>query len=72
MKHSHQKLKLLYLMKILLDKTDDEHSMTVPEMIEELAKVGITAERRSIYESTELLQKRSKLKICCVCAGYLL
>lgn len=56
MKHSHQKLKLLYLMKILLEKTDDEHSMTVPEMIEELAKLGITAERRSIYDDLEYIK----------------
>ena len=63
MKHSHQKLKLLYLMKILLDKTDDEHSMTVPEMIEELAKLGITAERRSIYDDLEYL-KLYGLDIC--------
>ena len=63
MKHSHQKLKLLYLMKILLDKTDDEHSMTVPEMIEGLAKVGITAERRSIYDDLEYL-KLFGLDIC--------
>ena len=50
-------------MKILLDKTDDEHSMTVPEMIEELAKVGITAERRSIYDDLEYL-KLYGLDIC--------
>ena len=35
MKLSHQKLKLLYLMKILLEKTDEENTLTVPQMIEE-------------------------------------
>lgn len=63
MKHSHQKLKLLYLAKILLDKTDDEHSITVPEMIEELSKFGIKAERRSIYDDIEQL-KLFGLDIC--------
>lgn len=56
MKISHQKLKLLYLMKILLEKTDEEHTLTVPEMISELAKLGISAERRSIYDDIEYLK----------------
>ena len=56
MKLSHQKLKLLYLMKILLEKTDEEHTLTVPEMISELAKLGISAERRSIYDDIEYLK----------------
>ena len=56
MRLSHQKLKLLYLMKILLEKTDDEHTMTVPEMITELGKLGISAERKSIYDDIEYLK----------------
>lgn len=56
MKLSHQKLKLLYLMKILLEQTDEEHSLTVPQMITELANVGISAERKSIYDDLEYLQ----------------
>lgn len=56
MRVSHQKLKMLYLMKILLEKTDEEHTMTVPEMIAELANYGISAERRSIYDDIEYLK----------------
>ncbi|MBQ9997800.1 MAG: WYL domain-containing protein, partial [Clostridia bacterium] len=56
MKLSHQKLKMMYLAKILLDKTDEEHTITVPEMIAELAKLGISAERKSIYDDLEYLQ----------------
>ena len=56
MKLSHQKLKLLYLMKILLDKTDEENTLTVPQMIEELSKFGISAERKSIYDDLEYLK----------------
>lgn len=56
MKLSHQKLKIMYLMKILLAKTDEEHTITVPEMIAELAKLGISAERKSIYDDIEYLK----------------
>lgn len=48
-KSPNQKLKLLYLMKILLQQTDERHPMTVPEMISELARHGVAAERKSIY-----------------------
>lgn len=63
MKQSNQKLKLLYLAQILLDKTDDDHTMTVPEMISELAKQGISAERKSIYDDLENL-KLFGLDVC--------
>lgn len=56
MKLSHQKLKLLYLLKILLEQTDEEHFLTVPQMIAELSKVGISAERKSIYDDLEYLK----------------
>ena len=38
MKQPQQKLKLMYLAKILTEKTDEENTMTVPQMIEELLK----------------------------------
>lgn len=63
MKLSHQKLKLLYLMKILMEKTDEEHTITVPEMIDELGKLGISAERKSIYDDLEYL-KLFGLDVC--------
>ena len=56
MKSPNQKLKLLYLMEILLEKTDEDHTITVPQMIEELAKRGVSAERKSIYDDLECLQ----------------
>ena len=56
MKLSHQKLKMMYLAKILLEQTDEEHTITVPQMIAELAKLGISAERKSIYDDLEYLQ----------------
>ncbi len=56
MKLSHQKLKMMYLAKILLEQTDEDHTITVPQMIAELAKLGISAERKSIYDDLEYLQ----------------
>ena len=56
MKHSNQKLKLLYLLKILMEKTDEEHTITVPQIIEELRKYDISAERKSIYDDLECLE----------------
>jgi len=55
-KSENQKLKLIYLMKILLDKTDEEHTLTVPDMIAELEKHEINAERKSIYDDIEALR----------------
>ena len=55
-KSPNQKLKLLYLLKILMEKTDAEHTLTVPEMIKELKKYNINAERKSIYDDIEALK----------------
>lgn len=51
-----QKLKILYLMKILLEKTDETHSITMPEIIAELSAYGVNAERKSIYNDIENLR----------------
>ncbi len=56
MKQANQKLKLLYLMQILLEETDEEHTLTVPQMISKLAHLGINAERKSIYDDLECLK----------------
>lgn len=53
---ANQKLKLLYLGKILLEKTDDTHSITMPEILSSLEAYGITAERKSIYSDIENLR----------------
>ncbi len=55
-KSSNQKLKLIYLMKILLEKTDEEHGMTTADIIAALAAQGISAERKSIYDDIEALR----------------
>jgi predicted DNA-binding transcriptional regulator YafY len=55
-KSSNQKLKLLYLMKIFQEKTDEAHALTVPELIAELARYDVSAERKSIYDDLEALK----------------
>ena len=55
-KGTNQKLKLVYLIKIFMEKTDDEHSLTMPEIIAELEKHDISAERKSIYTDIEAIR----------------
>lgn len=54
-KTTNQKLKLLYLLKILNEKTDENHCLTTQELIDELALYDIKAERKSIYDDIECL-----------------
>ncbi len=51
------KLKILYILRILLEKSDDEHWLSVTNIIFELDKLGIKAERKSIYEDLKILQE---------------
>ena len=55
-KSSNQKLKLIYLMKILLERTDETHSITMSEIIDALAAYDISAERKSLYNDIENLR----------------
>ncbi|SDM61776.1 helix-turn-helix transcriptional regulator [Acetanaerobacterium elongatum] len=55
-KSPNQKLKLLYLMKILQEKTDENHPLTVPQLIEELERYNILPERKSVYDDIEALR----------------
>ena len=48
-KSANQKLKLLYIIKILEEKTDESHALNTSEIIAELEKHEIAAERKSIY-----------------------
>ncbi len=54
-KSLNQKLKLLYLVDILERKTDEKHPLTAAQLIDELTKVDISAERKSIYDDIEQL-----------------
>lgn len=62
-KNENQKLKLYYLYKILLEKTDDTHSISMSQILEELEAKGITAERRSIYRDIETINEYMGVEI---------
>ena len=53
---SFQKLKILYIMQFLLRTSDEEHPVTVSQIISHLDSQGISAERKSIYDDIEALQ----------------
>ena len=53
---SNQKLKLLYVMDFLLRCSDEEHPVTVNQIIDCLAEKDIPAERKSIYDDIEALR----------------
>jgi len=56
-KSPNQKLKILYLMRILLDYTDETHMLSVNELISKLADFNIKAERKTIYDDIEALRQ---------------
>jgi len=53
---SFQKLKIIYLMQFLLRASDEDHPVTVSQIIAHLDSFGISAERKSIYADIEALQ----------------
>ena len=55
-KGENQKLKMLYLVKILSEETDDEHSLTTQDIITKLAKYDVNAERKALYRDFEELK----------------
>ena len=54
-KGTNQKFKLYRLAQIMLERTDEEHYITMPEIMEALKEYDITAERKSIYNDIECL-----------------
>ncbi|MCL2425886.1 MAG: WYL domain-containing protein [Oscillospiraceae bacterium] len=56
-KTANQKLRILYLMQILLDHTDNAHKLKVNELMTRLNDVGITADRKTIYDDIEALRQ---------------
>lgn len=54
---TNQKFKLYHLKNIMVNKTDDTHSLTMPQILDELEKCEVTAERKSIYTDLRDLEK---------------
>ena len=55
-KSSNQKLKLLYLRRILLEETDDNHHLNAEQLVSKLEQLGINADRKTIYADVAALQ----------------
>lgn len=55
-KKSHQKLKLLYLAKIFTERTDENHALTLAEIMSFLENNNISADRKTLYQDFEELK----------------
>lgn len=55
-KGKNQKFKLYRLAQIMMEKTDEDHFLTMAEIKEELARYEITAERKSLYNDLRDLE----------------
>lgn len=55
-KNSGQKLKLLYIVKILSEESDMDHPISTRALIEKLDTYGVSAERKSIYDDIDKLR----------------
>ena len=55
-KSANQKLKLLYIARMLMQRSDENHLISTAQIIEELNSAGISAERKSIYDDIESLR----------------
>lgn len=52
-----QKIKLLLVMEILRRETDEAHPITTPVMCKRLQSMGISCDRRTLYQDMELLNE---------------
>ncbi len=55
-KTANQKLKILYLMKILMEETDEQHPLTIKALVSKLGQYNIRSERKSLYSDIENLR----------------
>ena len=55
-KTKFQKLKILYIMQMLMENTDEEHAISTADIIKGLKAQGIEAERKSVYDDIEMLK----------------
>lgn len=54
-RQAYVKPKLLILRDIFLEKTDENHALTIPEIIKELSLYGISVERKTLYDDINTL-----------------
>ena len=56
-KGTNQKFKLYRVAQIMLERTDENHYITMPELLEALREYDITADRKSVYSDLKDLEK---------------
>lgn len=57
MKGPNQKQKMLYLLKIFSEETDEDHKLNLREIVKKLNDYGVTADRKTLYMDFEELRK---------------
>lgn len=55
-KASQQKLKTLYVMKTLFERSDKQHPLSIQDFVKMLEQYGIAVERKTIYDDIETLK----------------
>ena len=55
-KSEGQKLKLLYLADLLRRETDEDHALSMSDILSRLEELGVHAERKSIYDDLRALE----------------
>lgn len=68
-KSENQKLKLYYLYKIMVEKTDENHGLTMSEILAELSEKGIESERKSIYRDFKVFTDAMGIEVVGVKVG---
>ena len=53
----NQKMKILYLMQMLMEQTDEAHVLNMQDILQLLEEKEIRAERKSIYDDLDVLRK---------------
>lgn len=52
-----QKLKVLYLMRLLTERSDEAHPLSMNDILQAMEEYGIKAERKSIYDDIAVLRE---------------
>lgn len=68
-KQEGQKSKLLALLHIFEQQTDEEHLLNVPQLVELLARQGILCERKSVYSDIDALNALGAMTSGCAGAA---
>ena len=53
----NQKLKMLYLLRLFEEETDENHALTLGDIIDRLEEYGVNVERKTLYQDLEELRR---------------